>query len=165
MSITQTRDEVELPVYTSIFRLQRRLYRVYDVELPVPVTFPQVAAFLMAAFFDVLLLRAVGVELTPASAWAFLVPPAVAAWVANRRIADERSPLEWGVAQLRHLAEPRTLTGLAPAHEPDSLSFTVAVWRPRTKVSRSVAHTSRRAGHTRDKTRKGPGSTRKEEDR
>jgi hypothetical protein len=129
-------DEIELPVYTSIFRLQRRLYRVYDVELPVPITFPQVAAFLLAAFVDVMVLRAIGVELSPGTAWAYLVPPAVAAWLANRRIADERSPLDWAVAQVRHLVEPRTLTGLEPAREPEALSLSVDVWRPRQKSRR-----------------------------
>jgi hypothetical protein len=133
---TNQSEEIELPVYTSIFRLQRRLYRVYDIELPVPITFPQVAAFLLAAFVDVIVLRAVGVELSPGTAWLYLVPPAVAAWLANRRISDERSPVDWVAAQVRHLVEPRTLTGLEADHEPAELSFTVDVWRPRQKTPR-----------------------------
>lgn len=130
------RDEIELPVYTSIFRLQRRLYRVYDVDLPAPVTFPQVVAFLLAAFVTVVALRMIGVDLTPGSAWVFLVPPAMAAWVANRRISDERSPAQWCASQLRHLVEPRTLTSFSPDRQRDAVSFSVAEWRPRPKRRR-----------------------------
>lgn len=136
---TRPSEEVELPVYTSIFRLQRRLYRVYDIELPVPISFPQVAAFLLAVFVDVIVLRAIGFELSPGTAWAYLVPPAVAAWLANRRISDERSPADWCLAQIRHLVEPRTLTGLAPAREPDELHLSVDVWRPRRKPASKTA--------------------------
>jgi TcpE family len=125
------RDEIDLPVYTSIFRLQRRLYRVYDVELPAPVSFPQVVAFVATGLVTVIALRLLGVELTPASAWVFVVPPVLAAWFANRRIADERTPAEWCAAQLRYLVEPRVLTSLARVHEPDRVKVTVKEWRPR----------------------------------
>ena len=110
-----TVDRLDLPVFTNVFRLRRRLYRIYDVELPVPVSLLQVGVFAAAAVLVFTVLQAAGVGVTPGSAWAFVVPPGVRAWLANRSVADERSPVEWGTAQVRHLLVPRTLAALEPA--------------------------------------------------
>ncbi|MGH9187354.1 MAG: TcpE family conjugal transfer membrane protein, partial [Acidimicrobiales bacterium] len=128
---TPAHIEIDLPVYTGIFHLQRRLYRVYDVELPMPVSFPQAVAFLAVGSLMFIGLRAAGVELSPGTAWAFLVPPGLAAWLANRPVADQRSPLQWAVAQVRYLVEPRAITGLKPERVPRSQRMSVAVWEPR----------------------------------
>jgi hypothetical protein len=123
-------ERLDLPVFTNVFRLRRRLYRIYDVELPVPVSLLQVVAFSAAAVLVFTALRAGGVDLTPGSAWVFIVPPGVFAWLANRSVADERTPLEWGTAQVRHLLEPRTLAALEPATAtPRPAPVLVRVWR------------------------------------
>ena len=81
-----------------------------------PISFPQATAFLVVAVLMFVLLRAVGVELSPGTAWAFLVPPGVAAWLANRPVADQRSPLQWIGAQLRYL--PRAALDHRPRLRP-----------------------------------------------
>jgi len=35
---------VELPTYTSIWRIEKRLYKLYDFRLPMPVPVGQIAA-------------------------------------------------------------------------------------------------------------------------
>jgi hypothetical protein len=129
-------DRLELPVFTSVFRLRRRLYRIYDVELPVPVSLAQAALFAGAAFTVFGVLQAAGVPLSPGSAWAYLVPPGLAAWLGNRRLSDERTPLEWAGAQLRHAVEPRSLTALAPARPARAASLHVRVWTARRRRDR-----------------------------
>lgn len=122
-------DRVELPVYTSIFRLRRRLYRVYDIDLPVPVSFAQVTAFVAAFVVMLVVLRALGVDPSPGSAWAYLVPPGAAAWVANRPIGDDRSVLAWAVAHARYAVEPRVLTAAGPSRRDERCVVRLEVWQ------------------------------------
>ena len=36
---------MELPTYTSIWRIEKRLYKLYDFRLPMPVPVGQIAVF------------------------------------------------------------------------------------------------------------------------
>lgn len=104
-----------LPTYTSVFRLRRRLYAVYDWELPVPVGLLEVAVFAGGVALFALLGRLLGIPLTPGTAWFFLVPPGFLAYLARQPVADHKPPHAWLGARLRFLLEPRRLVGLADA--------------------------------------------------
>jgi hypothetical protein len=126
-------DTIELPVFTRVFRLRRRLYRIYDVELPAPVSLLQLAVFAVAAAAAFAALRGAGIDLTPGSAWAYVVPPVVLAWLAGRALADDRSTAEWMAAHARHLVEPRTLVALEPRRGGRSTAVAVVVWGRRVR--------------------------------
>ncbi|MBW3561535.1 MAG: conjugal transfer protein [Actinobacteria bacterium] len=108
----------ELPTYTSLFQLERRLYALYDLELPVPIGFLQAGVFAGAAGASLLGMRLLGVGLTAETAWIVLVPPGFAAWWASRPAVDGRRPHRWLAAQLRHLCEPRRLDAAYRGREP-----------------------------------------------
>lgn len=120
---------MELPTYTSVFTLERRLYAIYDLELPAPVGFFQVGAFLLAAVVFFLLGRLFGVPMSAGTAWFYFVPPGLAAWVASKPVAEGKRPHVWALAQLRYLLEPRVLHRLVEAHEPAALRMGAVVWR------------------------------------
>lgn len=104
-----------LPTYTSVFRLRRRLYAVYDWELPVPVGLLEIAVFSGGLGFFTLLARVLGIPLTAGTAWFFVVPPGFLAYLARQPVADHKPPHKWAVAQLRFVLEPRQLAGLEAA--------------------------------------------------
>ncbi len=106
----------ELPTYTAVFSLRRRLYAIYDWELPAPVGLGEAGVFVLGVLLFAGLARLVGLELSPRSAWFFLVPPAFLAHAARRPLADAKPPLAWLGAQLRFLLEPRLLEGLVERH-------------------------------------------------
>jgi len=103
----------ELPTYTSVFRLRRRLYALFDFELPVPVGLVELGLFALTALVFWFVGHALGITLTAGSAWFFLVPPAFVAYLARLPLADARQPHAWLRSRIRYLLEPRTLSGLA----------------------------------------------------
>lgn len=123
---------MELRTYTSIFRLERKLYKVFDMELPRPVSLPQAGAFAIAFLAMFALSGLLGIAVTPASAWLFVVVPGAAAWAASTAVADGKRPHELALSYLRFALEPRYLDGLAERREPEILTFAspVQVRRP-----------------------------------
>jgi hypothetical protein len=109
---------IELPTYSAVFAFEKRLYAIYDVELPTPVSLFQGAVFLLAVAADVLITRLIGVRLTAGSFWLFVVPPGGAAWLASQPLADHKRPHQWAATRLRHWHEPRTLIRLHPDRRP-----------------------------------------------
>ena len=112
---------MELPTYTGVFGFERRLYAIYDLELPVPVSLFQAGVFLLALGATLAATTLVGIGLSAASAWVFVVPPATAAYVASLPLADGKRPHHWVASQVRHLTEPRTLVRLRPDRAPTRL--------------------------------------------
>jgi hypothetical protein len=112
---------VELPTYSAVFGFEKRLYAIYDLELPVPVSLFQAGVFLLALAATLATTTIVGIGLSAASAWVFVVPPATAAYLASRPLADGKRPHHWLASQVRHLTEPRTLVRLRPDRSPSRI--------------------------------------------
>src|SRR3954454_20249506 len=109
---------MELPTYTSVFALERRLYAVYDFELPAPVGLFQAAAFLVVGVVFLIVGRLFGVPITAGTAWFYVVPPGFAAWAASRPVAESKRPHQWLLSQARFLTEPRVLHRLCDGRAP-----------------------------------------------
>lgn len=105
---------LELPTYSAVFAFEKRLYAIYDVELPTSVSLFQGAVFLLAVAADILITGLFGVGLSARSFWVFVVPPGGAAWVASQPLADHKRPHQWLATRLRHWREPHTLVRLHP---------------------------------------------------
>lgn len=110
----------QLPTYTSVFRLQRRLYAVYDWELPVPLGLIEVAVFAVAAAVFFAAGQLLRIPVTASTAWFFVVPPAFLAYLARQPVADAKQPHAWIITQARYLLEPRVLVGLAEPRRRDA---------------------------------------------
>lgn len=122
---------IPMPTYTSVFRLRRRLYALYDWELPVPVGLFEAVMFLLAVGAFALLARAFGMGLQPGTAWFYVVPPLFVAYLARQPIADAKQPLDWVASQVRYLLEPRIVHRLADAPRRDRVTVVAAVWLER----------------------------------
>jgi TcpE family len=110
----------DLPTYTSVFRLKRRLYAIYDWELPVPLGLLEVAVFAAGVAVFAGLAAAFGIELSPRTAWFFVVPPGFLAYLARQPIADGKQPHAWFLAQVKYVLEPRVLVNAAEARRRDA---------------------------------------------
>ena len=51
---------MELPTYTSIWRIEKRLYKLYDFRLPMPLPVGQIVVFMAITVPYVLLLTLLG---------------------------------------------------------------------------------------------------------
>jgi MinD-like ATPase involved in chromosome partitioning or flagellar assembly len=120
---------VDLPTYTNIWRIEKRLYKLYDFRLPMPLPVGQIAVFLAFAVPYVLVLSLLGVPFSHTLLWVYVLPPGVLAWLTTRPVLEGKRLPELVTSQLRYLLEPRTWCRLAPLAEKDEVHVVARVWR------------------------------------
>ena len=120
---------MELPTYTNIWKIEKRLYKLYDFRLPMPLPVGQVAAFLAIAIPYMLILTMAGMPFSHTWVWLYVLPPGVLAWLVTRPVLEGKRLPELVVSQLRYLSEPRTWCRMAPLAEKDQMFVTARVWR------------------------------------
>lgn len=122
---------MELPTYTNIWKIEKRLYKLYDFRLPMPLPVGQLAAFLAIAIPYMLALTLVGMPFSHTWVWLYVLPPGAAAWLVTRPVLEGKRLPELVVSQVRYLTEPRTWCRLAPLTEDDHIAVVARVWRAR----------------------------------
>jgi hypothetical protein len=130
---------VELPTYTNIWKIEKRLYKLYDFRLPMPVPVGQVTAFLAIAIPYMLILTMAGMPFSHTWVWLYLLPPGVLAWLVTRPVLEGKRLPELVASQLRYLSEPRTWCRMAPLAERDQIVVSATVWRSPAARTRPAA--------------------------
>ena len=120
---------MELPTYTNIWKIEKRLYKLYDFRLPMPLPVGQIAAFLAIAVPYTVILTMVGMPFSHTWLWVYLLPPGVLAWLVTRPVLEGKRLPELVSSQLRYVTEPRTWCRMAPLTEKDDIVLTARVWR------------------------------------
>ncbi|HEX4213952.1 MAG TPA: TcpE family conjugal transfer membrane protein [Candidatus Dormibacteraeota bacterium] len=123
---------VDLPTYTRLFEVERKLYKIFDLELPRPVGVLEALAFMFTLLVVVAVLWVARVGFTPGDAFLYVVPPGLAAWLVSQQfdITDAKRPHHWLMAQFRYLVEPRLLLRLEAHREPGRLRLEAEYWQP-----------------------------------
>ncbi|MDT0304838.1 TcpE family conjugal transfer membrane protein [Streptomonospora wellingtoniae] len=119
---------MDLPTYTNIWRIEKKLYKLYDFRLPQPVSVVYIGVVVGVGFVWVMLLRLIGVPLEMPLHVVYIVPPFVIAFLATRPVVEGKRLSELVVSQIRFMAEPRVFTRLRPEREPAAIEVTVRVW-------------------------------------
>ena len=139
---------MELPTYTNIWKIEKRLYKLYDFRLPMPLPVGQVAAFLLIAVPYMLILTMVGMPFSHTWLWLYVLPPGLLAWLVTRPVLEGKRLPELVTSQLRYLAEPRTWCRMTPVAERDDVALVARVWRaagyPRTAPAELQARSAQR---------------------
>lgn len=120
---------MDLPTYTSIWRIEKRLYKLYDFRLPMPLPIGQLSVFAAIAVPYVVLLTVLSVPFNHTLIWLYVLPPGVATWLATRPVLESKRLPELIRSQLRYLAEPRIWCRMAPLAERDVVVVTGRIWR------------------------------------
>ncbi|MER7542511.1 TcpE family conjugal transfer membrane protein [Spirillospora sp. NPDC127506] len=120
---------MDLPTYTNIWRIEKRLYKLYDLRLPMPLPLVQIGVFLGVFVPWILLLRLVGIPFESPWHVLYIVPPGVLTWMATRPVIEGKRLTELLLSQGRYLAEPRTWCRLTPIREPREVVIVARVWR------------------------------------
>jgi hypothetical protein len=120
---------LDLPTYTNIWRIEKRLYKLYDFRLPMPLPVGQIAVFTAIAVPYVVILKVLGLPFSHTLLWLYILPPGALAWVVTRPVLESKRLPELVVSQLRYLSEPRTWCRMAPLAEKDEIAITARVWR------------------------------------
>ena len=136
---------MDLPTYTNIWRIEKRLYKLYDFRLPAPLPITWIGVFVGITVPYVVFLIAVGLPFNHTLVWLYVLPPGVLTWLTTRPVIENKRLPELVSSQLRYIAEPRTWCRMAPFAEKDETLVTARVWhrhppkaRPK-KAKRSTA--------------------------
>jgi hypothetical protein len=120
---------LDLPTYTNIWRIEKRLYKLYDFRLPMPLPVGQIAVFAAIAVPYVVILKLLGLPFSHTLLWLYILPPGALAWLVTRPVLESKRLPELVVSQLRYLSEPRTWCRMAPLAEKEQIVITARVWR------------------------------------
>jgi hypothetical protein len=120
---------LDLPTYTNIWRIEKRLYKLYDFRLPMPIPVGQIAVFAAIAVPYIVILKVVGLPFSHTLLWLYILPPGALAWLVTRPVLEGKRLPELVVSQLRYLGEPRTWCRMAPLAEKDVVTVVARVWR------------------------------------
>ncbi|MBO0771080.1 MAG: conjugal transfer protein, partial [Actinobacteria bacterium] len=120
---------MDLPTYTSIWRIEKRLYKLYDFRLPMPLPVGQIAVFAGIAVPYVVVLTVLGLPFNHTLFWLYVLPPGVLTWLATRPVLESKRLPELIMSQVRYLGEPRTWCRMAPLAEKDEVVVVARVWR------------------------------------
>ena len=120
---------MDLPTYTNIWRIEKRLYKLYDFRLPMPLPVGQIAVFLAIAVPYIGLLAILGLPFSHTLLWLYVLPPGVLAWLTTRPVLESKKLPELVLSQVRYLLEPRTWCRMSPLTEKEEVTLTATVWR------------------------------------
>ncbi|WP_047867885.1 TcpE family conjugal transfer membrane protein [Nocardiopsis sp. RV163] len=122
---------MDLPTYTNIWRIEKRLYKLYDFRLPMPLPVGTFGVALGVFALWVVLLSLVNAPFVFGNGWhlvLWVVPPGVITVLATRPVIEGKRLTELLLSQARFLAEARVYNRLAPEYEPAEVRVTVRVW-------------------------------------
>ena len=119
---------MDLPTYTNIWRIEKRLYKLYDFRLPAPLPITWIAVFTGITVPYIFFLVAIGLPFNHNLVWLYVLPPGVLTWLTTRPVIESKRLPELVGSQLRYLAEPRTWCRMAPFAEKDDIVLSVRVW-------------------------------------
>jgi MinD-like ATPase involved in chromosome partitioning or flagellar assembly len=138
---------VDLPTYTNIWRIEKRLYKLYDLRLPMPLPLVQIGVFFGIFVPWIILLQLMRVPFHTPWHVVYIVPPGVLTWLATRPVIEGKRLTELMISQVRYLSEAKTWARLTPIREPDEVVIVGRVWLRRRGVSGQV-HAGRQAART-----------------
>ncbi|MEE2044537.1 conjugal transfer protein, partial [Nocardiopsis tropica] len=140
---------MDLPTYTNIWRIEKRLYKLYDFRLPMPLPVGTFGVALGVFALWVVLLSILNAPFAFGNGWhlvLWVVPPGVITVLATRPVIEGKRLTELLISQARFLAEARVYTRLAPEYEPSEVRVAVRVWHRDPEAGPLAVPRRRRAG-------------------
>ena len=122
---------MQLRTYTGLWKVEKRLYKFYDIALPYPVSIKQVGVFIAAVIPWFMLMSLFRVPLgTPIGFLVWVAPPIAVAWYSNRPIAEGKGLWDYGLSQVRYFFGPKSYAALTPIPpKPQARHLRGEVWR------------------------------------
>ncbi len=119
---------MDLPTYTNIWRIEKRLYKLYDFRLPMPLPISWIAVFCGITVPYVVVLAAIGVPFDHNLFFLYVLPPGVLTWFSTRPVLENKRLPELLGSQLRYVGEPRTWARMVPLAEKNEIRVYAKVW-------------------------------------
>lgn len=124
-------EPLELRTHTRLWQVEKKLYKLYDYTLPMPISLRMAVIFVFAFGFWGGLCLLLGVPSAPPFGHLFwLAPPALLTWFGNRPVAEGKRLGELLFSQVGFLAQHSHYAGLTAHTAPDLVHARAEVWTP-----------------------------------
>lgn len=129
MSDEPDRHPLNLRTHTSLWQVEKRLYKLYDFTLPSPVSLKQLGFFLGFSIPWGIILGALGVPFAAPWHLLWLAPPVMVTIASSRPVAEGKRLGELAFSQIKYLTQPREMFRMSPAKPVDVIHVSGRVWR------------------------------------
>ncbi|MGI5154601.1 TcpE family conjugal transfer membrane protein [Microbispora sp. CA-102843] len=136
---------MDLPTYTNIWRIEKRLYKLYDLRLPMPLPVVWIGVFVGVSVPWWVFLYLIGLPFAAPWHVIYLVPPGVLTWLSTRPVIESKRLTELLQSQVRYMSEPSTWCRMAPFDEADEIALTARVWRTTPPAAAAHGRAARKA--------------------
>lgn len=119
---------MELRTYTSLWNVEKKLYKINDITLPVPVSVKSLGALFGAGIPWIFILKTIHFPFAPPWHLVWFVVPCLAAYLAGKPVREGKTMTALILTQMKHLRQSREYARLAPCTGPHESDVLAAVW-------------------------------------
>lgn len=116
---------MEIRTFTSFWNMERKLYAIYDISLPVPISLKVLGAFVATGIPWWILLALLQVPFTNPWYLLYIAVPIPVAVAASRPIYQKKTFSQFAFSLTKHFAEPKQLAGLRNIDQPLDVEYQV----------------------------------------
>lgn len=111
--------------YTNMWNEEKKLYTIYDMTLPTPISFKQIGLFFIGAILWMPLMGIVGVPITNAAGFvSWFAPPIGLSIIGNKKMFAGKSLFEYISSMIGFFFEPKiVLDGEGVSAQSECLNF------------------------------------------
>lgn len=132
---------MELRTHTRLWQVEKKLYKIYDFTLPMPLSVRMLGIFLATASVWFTFCHLIGITFGPPFGHLiWITPPVAATYMANKPVAEGKRFGELIVSQVSFfVGQHRQYASLAPYTAPERVRVTGEVWQPETVSAETAA--------------------------
>lgn len=108
---------MEIRTFTNFWNIEKKIYSIYDIQLPVAVSLRAVGVFAGTGVPYWIILNLFGIQIGLSTFLIFLAPPVVFAIIGNKPIFEGKSLVDYLQSRIKFLFESRKYKGLRPSTE------------------------------------------------
>ena len=121
---------MELRTYTGLWNVEKRIYKIYDFTLPMPVPVKTLGVVVLIGGPWLALVTFLGVPFHPPWQIVYLGPPVILAWRMNKPVAEGKRLMQLLRSQLGYLLQAKQYTRLTAWTAPQTVAVTAELWHP-----------------------------------
>lgn len=127
-------EPLELRTHTRLWQAEKKLYKLYDYTLPMPVSLRMLGIFTLSATVWGSVCMLVGIPFAPPFGHLiWIVPPAALTWFGNKPVAEGKRLGELFASQFTfYVAQGKRYAGMRVHTAPDTIHLRADVWRSNT---------------------------------
>lgn len=131
---------MEIRTFTNFWNMERKLYAIYDVSLPMPISLKVAGAFLLTGIPWWGLLALLNVPFGQFFIF-WIFPPVGFGYLASKPIFQKKTLIEFLISQVKYMNEPKKLSGFRAIEHQFNTKYrlTVKVFKRTKKDSNEIA--------------------------